>query len=206
VGKYATIQLSDGTGGFNVQNFVGTTVAGGLASAASGGSFKDGMETAAQGYLFNELQSQTTKVMQGYAGKGYPDGTVCGNECRKLNTGQVASDCPECNLIGAGATAKLGWDLIKGVAAGTPSLVDALLTAPAAGSALFKTDGAHSVSAWFRAEALDSGVYATKIGSDKLPVIQVTLNVNGGRAEYIYDKVKHVDGFVLTHSLFKIPK
>ncbi len=63
VGKFATINLSDGGDGPSLQNFAATSVAGGLASVAGGGKFGDGAATAAQGYLNNQLITKTWETV-----------------------------------------------------------------------------------------------------------------------------------------------
>lgn len=144
-------------------------------------------------YLFNELLHQGSRE-EAMKRSGYKDG---GNT---INDGPIEPICPECNLIGAAGAVRGAWSLVKGVAAGTPSLIDALLNAPEVGSAL-KADGGHYVAALVREEALNVGTYATKVGGDGIARIEVTLQAVGGRFEYLYQQAK--TGWEITHQFFR---
>jgi RHS repeat-associated protein len=83
-GKFTTNAISgwggDGTGAV-IARGVATAVAGGVGSAIAGGKFANGAETAAYGYLFNELLNEGTRQgamkRAGYEKTTYSDGTVC---------------------------------------------------------------------------------------------------------------------------------
>jgi hypothetical protein len=54
-GKYTTVSIGGTPGHFNAYQFTATVIAGGVGSVIAGGKFKNGAETAAFGYLFNQL-------------------------------------------------------------------------------------------------------------------------------------------------------
>jgi RHS repeat-associated protein len=75
---YGATDLTSGYGnsiGATAGRFLVTVVAGGVASRIAGGSFTDGAQTAAYGYLFNALKHEELRGFWDVDPMGFPNGT-----------------------------------------------------------------------------------------------------------------------------------
>jgi RHS repeat-associated protein len=160
-------QIGGAIGAGTAGRFATSVVAGGIASRLAGGSFMDGAQTAAYGYLFNELLHVGNR-REAMLRAGYSDG---GNTFDLR--GGMEMDSSGCIGTGGGPSICIGPGAIKGVGSALAPNVSAVVSETLAGNGNFLSKFVLTVD-----ELLDAG--SRFLGTDGLRQFRIDANSIAG--------------------------